>query len=69
MGMIVRNGKYIETPLILIERYDKTIEREVNVKICGLLCQLNIYRRSYKTASRPTGGGGIVGHLDVCDSP
>ena len=30
---------------------------------------INIYRRSYETASRPTGSDGIVGHLDDYDSP
>ena len=33
-----------------------------------LICQLNVYRRTYKTASRPTGLDGFVVLLDGYDA-
>ena len=33
-----------------------------------IICQRNIYKRTSKTASRPTGGNGIVGRLDDYDA-
>ena len=34
----------------------------------GSYCQKNKFRRTYKTASRPTGWDGSVGHLDGYDA-
>ena len=33
-----------------------------------IIFQQNIYRQTYKTASRPTGWDGIVGQLDGYDA-
>ena len=38
-------------------------------KMWELICQLNVYRRTYETASRPTGLGDIVDLLDGYDAP
>ena len=37
-------------------------------KMWELICQLNVYRRTYKTEYRPTGSDGIVIALDGYDA-
>ena len=36
--------------------------------VCDITCHLNVYRRTYKTASRPTDWDGNVGHHDGYDA-
>ena len=36
--------------------------------MCDIICKLNIYRQTYKTASGQTGWDGSVGHLDDYDA-